>query len=120
MSAVTGRLSAMCARRPWVVIGVWLVLLIVAGLFARHMGDVVNSNHQLYFTPESAKGSQLLEQRMRGPAQAQEVVIVQSPDRTVDDAGFPRVHNAAHRWSQGARKAGRVGAYGLGAQLLRH
>lgn len=88
MSAVTGRLAAICARNSWVVIGLWLLVVVVGGLFARNIGDVVNSNHHLYFTPESVKGSDLLEQRMRGPAQAKEVVIVQSPDKTVDDAGF--------------------------------
>ncbi len=88
MSAITGRLAAICARRPRVVICLWLLLLIVGGLFARNIGDVVNSNPKLFFTPESAKGSDLLEQRMSGPAQAQEVVVVQSPDKTVDDAGF--------------------------------
>jgi RND superfamily putative drug exporter len=77
-----------CARRPWAVIGVWLVVVITAGLLARNIGDVVNSNHKLYFNPESAKGRDLLEERMRGPAQAQEVVIVQSPDKTVDDPTF--------------------------------
>ena len=84
MAAVTGRLAAVCARRPWAVIGAWLIVLIVAGLVARNIGDVVNSNHKLYFNPESAKGTHLLEERMRGPAQAQEVVIVQSPDSKVD------------------------------------
>lgn len=88
MAAVTGRLAAICARRPWFVIGLWLLVLIAGGLLARNIGDVVNSNYKLYFTPESAKGRDLLEQRMRGPAQAQEVVIVQAPDKTVDDGAF--------------------------------
>jgi RND superfamily putative drug exporter len=88
LSAITGRLAAICARRPWVVIGLWLLLLVVGGLFARNIGSVVNSSHALYFTPESMKGADLLEQRLRGPAQAKEVVIVQSPHKTVDDAGF--------------------------------
>ena len=88
MSAITGRLAAICARRPWVVVVLWLIVLVAGGLFARNIGDVVNSNFRLFFTPESAKGSDLLEQRMHGPAQAQEVVSVQSPDKTVDDAGF--------------------------------
>ncbi len=88
MSAITGRLAAICARRPRVVIVLWLIVLVAGGLFARNIGDVVNSNFKLFFTPESAKGSDLLEQRMHGPAQAKEVVIVRSPDKTVDDAGF--------------------------------
>jgi RND superfamily putative drug exporter len=88
LSAITGRLAAICARRPRVVIVLWLIVLVAGGLFARNIGDVVNSNFKLFFTPESAKGSDLLEQRMHGPAQAKEVVIVRSPDKTVDDAGF--------------------------------
>ena len=66
----------------------WLAVLIVGGLLARNIGDVVNANSNLYYTPESQKGSDLLEQRMRAPAQAKEVVIVRSPDKTVDDAAF--------------------------------
>jgi RND superfamily putative drug exporter len=63
-------------------------VLIAGGILATNIGDVVNSNHKLYFNPESAQGTKLLEERMRGPAQAQEVVIVQSPDKTVDDPAF--------------------------------
>ncbi len=61
----------------------------MVGVFlARDIGSVVNSNPELYSTPESSKGTALLEQRLRGPTQAEEVVIVQSASETVDDAGF--------------------------------
>lgn len=88
MAAVTGRLAAACARRARIVIGLWLVVLVLGVFLARDIGSVVNSDPKLYFTPESAKGTDLLEQRLRGPAEAEEVVIVQSPSETVDDASF--------------------------------
>ncbi len=84
----TGPLARVCARRPWFVVGAWLLLLLFGGFFARDLGDVVNSNFAFYFTPESVKGSHLIEDRLRGPKLASEIVMVQSPDKTVDDPAF--------------------------------
>ena len=38
--------------------------------------------------PDSARASDLLEQRLRGPRQAQELVLISSPSQTVDDPAF--------------------------------
>ena len=84
----TGPLARVCARRPWFVVGAWLLLLLFGVFFARDLGDVVNSNFGFYFTPESVKGSHLIEDRLRGPKLASEIVMVQSPDKTVDDPAF--------------------------------
>jgi RND superfamily putative drug exporter len=65
-----------------------LLLLVLGGLFARGLGDVVNSNLGLYFNPESIRASHLLDDRLRGPKPASEVVMVQSADETVDDPDF--------------------------------
>jgi RND superfamily putative drug exporter len=65
-----------------------VLLLVFGGFFARDLGDVVNSNFAFYFTPESVKGSHLIEDRLRGPKLASEIVMVQSPDKTVDDPAF--------------------------------
>ncbi len=88
MFTFTGRLARACARRPWFVILAWLLLLVLGGLFARGLGDVVNSNLGLYFNPESIRASDLLDDRLRGPKPAGEVVMVQSADSTVDDPSF--------------------------------
>ena len=66
----------------------WAVLLVFGGFFARDLGNVVNSNRGFYFTPESLKGEKLLEDRLTGPQSATEVVVIQSPDKTVDDADY--------------------------------
>jgi uncharacterized membrane protein YdfJ with MMPL/SSD domain len=84
----TGPLARVCARRPWFVVGAWLLLLLFGGFFARDLGNVVNSNFAFYFTPESVKGSHLIEDRLRGPKLASEIVMVKSPDKTVDDPAF--------------------------------
>jgi len=84
----TGPLARVCARRPWFVVGAWLLLLLGGGFFARGIGDVVNSNYGFYFNPESVKARHLLEDRLRGPALATEIVMVQSPDITVDDPAY--------------------------------
>jgi len=86
--AFTGRLARACARRPWFVVAAWLLLLVLGGLFARGLGDVVNSNLGLYFNPESVRAGHLLDDRLRGPKLAGEVVMVQSADETVDGPDF--------------------------------
>jgi RND superfamily putative drug exporter len=86
--AFTGRLARACARRPWFVVLAWLLLLVLGGLFARGLGNVVNSNLGLYFNPESVRASDLLDARLRGPKPASEIVMVQSADSTVDDPSF--------------------------------
>ena len=88
MFTFTGRLARACARRPWFVVAAWLLLLVLGGLFARGLGEVVNSNLGLYFNPESIQASNLLDDRLRGPKLAGEVVMVQSADKTVDDPSF--------------------------------
>jgi len=84
----TERLARASAQRPWLVIGVWVVLVIAGGFFASNIGDVLTSEFRILSNPESKRGAKLLEDRLRGPKQAEELVIVQSGDATVDDARF--------------------------------
>ena len=84
----TGPLARVCARRPWFVVGAWLLLLLGGGFFARGLGDVVNSNYGFYFNAGVGQGRHLIEDRLRGPKLATEIVMVQSPDMTVDDPAY--------------------------------
>ncbi|MCH6556496.1 MAG: hypothetical protein IH797_07825, partial [Chloroflexi bacterium] len=85
---VTEQLARASARRPWVVVGLWVVLFLAGGFLATGIGDVLTTEFALTNEPESVKADQLLEERLRGPEQARELVIVGSTSATVDHAAF--------------------------------
>ncbi len=84
----TQRLAMLSARRPWTVIAVWLVLLVAGGALTMNLGDVLTSEFGMSVKPESAKADDLLEDRLRGEKQGQELVLIVSDDATVNDAAF--------------------------------
>jgi RND superfamily putative drug exporter len=84
----TERLARASARRPWLVIGVWVALLIAGGYLASGIGDVLTQQFSFSSKPESARADDLLEARLRGPKQAQENVLISNPSLTVDDHAF--------------------------------
>ena len=84
----TERLARASARRPWLVIGIWIVLLLAGGYLASGIGDVLTQSFSLTSKPESQRADDLLQARLRGPKQAQESVLISSPSLTVDDPAF--------------------------------
>jgi len=85
----TGLLARWSARHPWIVIAVWIVMLGVAAYAATGLGDALTAEDMDFTnTPESVVGSQLIEQRLRGPEPSVETVIVRSPSVTADDPAF--------------------------------
>jgi RND superfamily putative drug exporter len=85
---VTGRLAEASARRPWIVVGLWIALFLVGGFLASRVGDALTTEMALTNDPESARADRLLEERLRGPEQARELVIVASEGSTVNDPEF--------------------------------
>ena len=84
----TERLARASARRPWIAIAAWVVLLVAGGYLTTGLGDVLTTDFQFTTRPESVQADDLLEARLRGPRQAQEVVLVSSESATVDDEAF--------------------------------
>ena len=83
------RLARLGARRPWLTIAVWIVLLaIAAAVTVRLLGAATTTDLRLSGAYESQRADALLEERLRGPAKSAEIVIVQSPALTVDDPAF--------------------------------
>jgi len=76
------------ARRPWIVIGGWLVLIVLAALSAPALGSALTYSVDLLNSPPSVRGFELLEQRLRGPRPFTETVIIRSDTLTVDDPAF--------------------------------
>jgi len=85
---ITEQLARFSARRPWRVILAWAVLLAVGGYFAAGLGSVTSSDFRTFYSPDSVKANNLLKERLRGPKQAMEVVVIRSATLTVDDAAF--------------------------------
>lgn len=85
---VTEKLARTSAKRPWIVVGLWLVLFAVGGFLATGIGDVLTGDIKLTNNPESSQADTLIEEKLRGPERATETVIVVSEDKTVDDPEF--------------------------------
>ena len=86
---MTELLARYSSRRPWIVIGVWVALVVVAlGLIQGFLPTATTTDFRLAGRYESEKAGALLEERMRGPEKLAEIVIIQSPTLTVADEAF--------------------------------
>ena len=97
---MTGYLARISARRPRIVLTIWLLAALVSGAMAVDaevgpgpelvdiLGPATTTELKLSGGAESTRAERLLEERLRGPAPATEIVIVQSDSLTVDDAEF--------------------------------
>ncbi len=87
----TGGLAKASARHPWRIMGMWSILIACAAVAVMGLGGVLTTESTFLNTPESVKGSELLEARLRGKELTTETVIVRSRDTTVDDPRFQAV-----------------------------
>ncbi len=92
---MTDLLARVSARRPWLTIGAWVVLLLVAGALNVNLLDSATTT-ELRLSPgfESEDTRRLLEERFPGTQQPREVVVVQSDSLTIDDPAFAVKVNA--------------------------
>ena len=94
---MTESLARISAQRPWVVIGVWVVLLaIAAALISQFLPSATTTDFRLAGRYESERADSLLEEKLRGPKLLAEIVIVQSPSLTVQDDVFRAKVEAVH------------------------
>ena len=94
---MTESLAQISARRPWLTIGVWLVVLVIAlALIQNLLGSATTTDFRLAGRYESERAATLLEEKLRGPEKLAEIVIVQSPSLTVDDEAFRAKVEALH------------------------
>ncbi len=87
----TAGLARFSARKPWLVVRLWVVLLVLAGIAQSGLKDVVTTEQTFTNNPESVRATELLEARLRGPKPITETVIVRSETATVDDPAFRAV-----------------------------
>ena len=82
------RLAGFSVRRPWTVVGIWTAGLVLALVSASMIGDVLTTEGKNYVDTDSLLAEELIEQRLWGETPANETIVVQSPNLTVDDAGY--------------------------------
>src|SRR5215207_6550195 len=101
---MTERLARASARRPWLMIGVWVVAIVLAfGVIGIFLEDALSSEARVTGNPESAQAEQLLAERfpaarVAGQRDVTEVVVVRgsSPDRAQTIADELRAAGASH------------------------
>ncbi|MEE9298633.1 MAG: MMPL family transporter [Acidimicrobiia bacterium] len=77
------------SRRPWTVIGAWVLVLVVAGfLSSALLADVLTTDFDFTDNPESKRAEQLLEDRLRGEMPFTELLVVTAESATADDPAF--------------------------------
>ena len=84
-SATIARSSA---KRPWTVVGVWIVTLVISlGLAGTLLSDALTTDFSFTDNPESEQAAALIEE-LRGETTIPELVIVASESGTVQDPAF--------------------------------
>ena len=84
----TAGLAKSSAAHPWRTIVIWIVALIVAGGLSSTLGGALTTSTNFTGKPDSQKGSDLVQDRLRPHRPITETVILQSDTLTVDDAAF--------------------------------
>ena len=88
----TRRLAGYSVRRPWLIKGSWIAVFAVALVIAGALlEDVLTTQWNFINKPEYEQGRLLLEDQLRGPERANEIVVVKSTDFTVDQSEFREV-----------------------------
>ena len=91
---MTEALARISARRPWLTIAVWVLLILIALAVIRALlPSATTTEFRLAGRSESQRAANLMEERSQigdpsRPSPPGEMVIVQSPPLTVDDPAF--------------------------------
>ncbi len=70
----TRGLARWSARRPWRVVALWVLLIVLAVVASGALPSPITSDQGFTNAPESVKGQDLIEQRLRGAQPATETV----------------------------------------------
>jgi putative drug exporter of the RND superfamily len=86
---MTERLARACARRPWRVLGGWVVAVVVSVVvIATFLGDALTNTAEVTTQTDSKRADQLLAERMGSGAAPSEVMVVRSQTLTAEDQAF--------------------------------
>lgn len=89
LNLTTEAVARAAGRRPWITIGIWLLVLIAALVsISTLLGDAVTTDSRVTNNPESERADRLIEERLGEVDRSSEMVIVRSTTLTVDDAEY--------------------------------
>ncbi len=114
----TGRIARRAAVRPWLTVGIWVVILAAAVVMASGLGDVLTEDGELTVTTESEQADRLYAEHFGGDDTLEEFVLVEANTLQAGDPAFDAmVDDVADRLRSLATVAGvvsyRDGAPGL-------
>src|SRR5918992_2143301 len=90
MMPATQGLAGASARRPWLVVGLWIAAIAIAGYASsQFLAGALTTKIEVTNDPEAQRAADLIERRF-GAAGVTEVFILTSEDATVSDASFER------------------------------
>ncbi len=85
----TGKMAAFSARRPWITVISWILIIAGAATIAVFYPADLTTDFTISNDPEAVRGERLLEERMdQGDPEPDEYVVVSSSEYTVDDQEF--------------------------------
>ena len=89
MAISTESLARASRRRPWLVVGIGVALIVAALVTSTALlGDALTTEFSFTNNPESKRADKLLEERLRGPREIPEIIMVQSETLTVETEAF--------------------------------
>jgi len=83
----TERLATLSVHRPWRVIAVWVVALLLGVVAAAGIGEVLTTDMAFNADTDSSRADRLITDRL-GAEPKRELVVVQSSSRSVEDPAF--------------------------------
>ena len=88
MKLTTGSLARASSRRPWMTLGMWVVLIAIAGaLSSMWLSDALTTDVDFTNEPEAKQALELVEDRF-GREGVNEIFILRAEDATVEDESF--------------------------------
>ena len=85
---LTERLARFSARRPWLTIAAWLVIVVAAGGLLVAFGDSLQAADDFIGHPNPSRPKSCSPERIPGADADTEIVVVRSTTLTVDDPAF--------------------------------
>jgi len=85
---LTERLARVATRLPWWTVAVWAVVVLAGAAAFAIFGDALVASDDFVGKPEGKRVEALVAERFPGTDADTEVVVVSSPDLTVDDGAF--------------------------------
>jgi RND superfamily putative drug exporter len=86
----TNGVAEACARHPWRVLGLWLLIIALGVILASGLEGSLNNDNDFTSNPDSQQANTLIDQRL-GDEPLTETIVVHSETLTVDDAAFRSV-----------------------------